>query len=578
VQTTLLSIAIAIILALLGALVGPHYVDWNRYRSEIEVRASRLVGLNVRVAGAIEVRVLPTPSLTLQRIEVVRPSNAGVLKAQSLDIEFALGSLVRGELRASHAHIEGAGIQVGIDSAGRLDLPVPTMALDPDPISIERLNVANSQVTLTNAVSGSRLLLENVQFTGELRSLAGPVKGNGSATSNGHRYPYQIAAARAGEGGGVRLRLNVNFVDQPLIADADAVVSIDKGSPRYEGTVQLARPGGTTANGVTEPWRMTTRVKGDVAAAGLDQIEFQYGPDYQRAVRLRGKANLILGRFPQLEADLTATQIDLDRVLQLPEAVRRRPMMAIKAAIERFVDSGQPPIPLKLNLRVDNVALAGAATTLQSVRGEIRSVDRAWNVDLLEFRAPGSAQVRLSGRLDADSKGLTFVGPARLEARDARAFLTWLTEPPEPVAIAAGPLRAEGRLRLSGDVIAMDRFSLDGDRMSIQEGDVSYSGPSNDRPAHLKAVLKAADLDVDRLYSLAQSIFGESAFGGLSDGEVIVEAERGKVAGVEVKRADIAVTYDREAVAIKRFSLGDFGGAGVTLEGQILSRTSSPVT
>ena len=52
-QTTLLGIAIAIILALVAALVGPHFVDWDQYRGEFEARASSLTGLKVRIAGPI---------------------------------------------------------------------------------------------------------------------------------------------------------------------------------------------------------------------------------------------------------------------------------------------------------------------------------------------------------------------------------------------------------------------------------------------------------------------------------------------------------------------------------------------
>ena len=36
VQTTLLGVAIAIILALVTALVGPLFVDWGRYRDTFE--------------------------------------------------------------------------------------------------------------------------------------------------------------------------------------------------------------------------------------------------------------------------------------------------------------------------------------------------------------------------------------------------------------------------------------------------------------------------------------------------------------------------------------------------------------
>ena len=59
-QTTLLGFAIAIILALVVALVGPLVVDWDHYRDEFEARASNLTGLEFKIAGAIDARVLPT--------------------------------------------------------------------------------------------------------------------------------------------------------------------------------------------------------------------------------------------------------------------------------------------------------------------------------------------------------------------------------------------------------------------------------------------------------------------------------------------------------------------------------------
>ena len=53
-QTTLLGLAIAIILALVAALVGPLLIDWGNHRSLFEAEASRLIGVNVRVTGAID--------------------------------------------------------------------------------------------------------------------------------------------------------------------------------------------------------------------------------------------------------------------------------------------------------------------------------------------------------------------------------------------------------------------------------------------------------------------------------------------------------------------------------------------
>ena len=60
-QTTLLGLAIAFILALIAALVGPYFIDWNRFRPQFEAEASKVVGAPVRVAGALDARLLPTP-------------------------------------------------------------------------------------------------------------------------------------------------------------------------------------------------------------------------------------------------------------------------------------------------------------------------------------------------------------------------------------------------------------------------------------------------------------------------------------------------------------------------------------
>ena len=117
-QTTLLGLAIAIILALVAALVGPLLIDWGGYRSVFETEASRLIGVDVRVTGAIEARLLPSPQLTLHDIEIGRGEDK--IGAHSLGIEFALGPLMRGEWHAAELHLAGPQLRLGLDAEGRI--------------------------------------------------------------------------------------------------------------------------------------------------------------------------------------------------------------------------------------------------------------------------------------------------------------------------------------------------------------------------------------------------------------------------------------------------------------------------
>ena len=85
-QTTLLGLAIAFIVALVAALVGPFYIDWNKFRPQFEAEASKIIGAPVRVGGGLDARLLPTPSLRLQSVVVGGPNDLGKVRADKLAV------------------------------------------------------------------------------------------------------------------------------------------------------------------------------------------------------------------------------------------------------------------------------------------------------------------------------------------------------------------------------------------------------------------------------------------------------------------------------------------------------------
>jgi hypothetical protein len=110
-QTTRLGVAIVIILALVAALVGPLFIDWSRHRSEFEAKAAWVTGLEFRVTGRIDARLLPTPTLTLHDVEIGPPGGGSSVRVRALHVEYELGALVRGEWRAKslRARLSGRG-------------------------------------------------------------------------------------------------------------------------------------------------------------------------------------------------------------------------------------------------------------------------------------------------------------------------------------------------------------------------------------------------------------------------------------------------------------------------------------
>ena len=275
-QATLLSVSIAIILALLAALVGPHFVDWNQYRSTFEAEASRLTGMPVRVTGAIDARLLPTPSLVLKDVEAGAGAGADVphVRARELSIEFGLGPLLRAHWHASELRVLAPEIQVGLNRNGSVDWPTNSGDLDPDQLSIDRFVIEGGRIVLSDAASGGRLVVDRLSFAGEFRSLLGPAKGEGSFEADGESYRYVLSAGRL-EDEAIKLHVEVNPRDRPWSAEADGMVHFANAAPEFEGALKLARSAGVvdaTGHGVAlVPWRGDGHVKATAANALFDK-------------------------------------------------------------------------------------------------------------------------------------------------------------------------------------------------------------------------------------------------------------------------------------------------------------------
>src|SRR4029450_705483 len=74
----------------------------------------------------LDARLLPAPSLQLRSVVVGGANDLGKVRADKLAVEFSLGSLMRGEVRATELTINGLSLDLGLDAKGRIDWPATT--------------------------------------------------------------------------------------------------------------------------------------------------------------------------------------------------------------------------------------------------------------------------------------------------------------------------------------------------------------------------------------------------------------------------------------------------------------------
>ncbi len=575
-QTTLLGLAIAIILAVLTALVGPLLIDWSSHRSLFEREASRLVGAPVRIAGAIDARLLPSPRFTANDIEVGK--GAGKLVVRSLAVELALAPLMRGDWRATELHIAGPQTTLGLDAVGQIDTAGFPVAFNPDALAIERLSVEDGKVTFVDAASGGAVTLNRLWFNGEARSLIGPFKGEGAVTIGEELYPFRLSSGRYSDDGAIKLHLNIDPVNRPLSIETDGVLTLADGTPHFDGTLSLAKPVGIGLRGnarLTQPWRLSGKVKANARSALIEQVEYLYGSEEQ-GLKLTGVADFKFGKNPRFDGVLSGRQVDLDRVLVSGDGTRPPPAAAIRELIELGGAAFKPTFPIAIGIGIDQVTLGG--NIVQNVRGDISSDAGGWNLDRFEFRAPGYTQVRLSGHLAVGADGVAFNGPAEIEANDPQVLAAWLegrSDVPVTPPIDLRTLRMFGDLTLGSEKIAFEKLRAEFDRKTIS-GRLSYVFAAGQNQAKLDAALNAPELDIDAALGFGRALLSGSALARPRDMTVAADIGRASIGAFVARNVSARLKVDAGGWQIDRLAVADIGGAAFSASGRIDTTQPTP--
>ncbi|MBV8927290.1 MAG: AsmA family protein [Bradyrhizobium sp.] len=561
-QTTLLGLAIAFILALVAALAGPYFIDWNQFRPQFEAEASKVIGAPVRVAGALDARLLPTPTLRLRSVTLGGADDLGRIRADKLDVEFSLGELMRGGWRANELSVDGLALDLGLDPQGKVDWPAWNGTFNFASLTIDRLNLTG-RIALHDAASRSTLELNDIAFSGEVRSLAGAVHGDGHFTVEGARYPFRVSSGQSPDGNATRVHLNIDPGQRPIAVDAEGLLSFDARAPKFDGMLVLSTPAKKGDEGAAAPWRVSAKVKADHAAAQLEQIEVSYGAE-ERAMKLAGLGDLRFGASPQLRAVLSARQLDADRFLvkdgkdDSKDVNAAAPVRMLSALLGAMAEMPPAPIRTRIEASTEQITLGGRP--IQNVSLAMRGDGASWAIDRLDMRAPGTTQVSFTNNPKSSAHG-NFAGTLNVDCADPDALLAWLQGRGDVVRRTQKPLRLVGDVSISEGRIAIDALNAEIDGGAI-EGSVALLAPRPPRGTRLEATLKAERLDLDAASASIRSLAGPDA-SWPDEAAVSLDIARALSAGQELKPFAIKIGYDPKTVTLDRLQIGQSNGMSI---------------
>ncbi len=417
-RETLTVLAALLVLALLAALVGPGFVDWRVYRSQVEARLSEALGVETRVGGDIRLRLLPSPRITLGDLRIGAPGEASSATVENATVELALASLARGEFHFSEARFDGAILSLSLDPNGAIRLPQRRGAGLPAQASLERLTISRSAVIWRDP-GKAPVTIAPVAAEVSAVSLAGPWRFEGEVAGNSLR----ITTGEMDEGGRLRAKafltgdnLQFNF-DGALLFPRQGGGSV---GAEADGLFNLS-PGGAVA--------LSGRLRGgsrqlDLSGLTLDlaggaarlEGEGQYLPP-------GGTGSLAL-RARRLDADALATALaerkgfmqalqglpgSLDISLDLDQMIWRGEDFSALALRGKLHDQGLSDATASLRVAGALVGASGSASETEvSARLTVKA-DDARRVALVLSRNgldPALAEfIARLGRIDADAAG-----------------------------------------------------------------------------------------------------------------------------------------------------------------------------
>jgi hypothetical protein len=578
VQTTLLGLAIAFIIALVAALIGPYFVDWNQFRPQFEAEASRVIGAPVRVAGDLQARLLPSPTLRLSSLVVGGANDLGKVRADKLDVEFSLGSLMRGEWRATELSIGGMALDLGLDSRGRIDWPSGSGKFNLGSLAIDRLKLTG-RAALHDAASHRTLELNDIAFSGDVPSLAGSLRGDGHVVISGQSFPFRVSSGQSADGGGTRLHLSIDSSMRPLSAELDGILSFEARAPRFEGSVVLTAAGNRPARGGSEPfaapWRLSAKVKADHTNARLEQIEANYGNE-DIALKLVGGGDVRFGASPLLRVALSARQLDTDRFMGkeakeakdgaskeggIKDHQASEPLPVLPTLRKLIAAAPDLPIPVQFELGVEQIMLGGRG--LQNFAASLHTDTKSWAIDRLDVRAPGNTHISLNGGSAPSGASNQFRGMLNIDSSDPDTLLMWLQGRSELVYRSQSPFRLSGEFNVFPDSMAIDPVKCEIDGGAF-EGRIALAREASGGAA-LEAALRAERLDLDSVSTFLRAVVG--AQGEWPDRmQLSLEVNHAISAGQDLHPFAVKFGYDPKTVSLAGLKIGEAGG--VVLEGE----------
>ncbi len=518
-------------------------------------------------------RLLPTPVVSFTDIRVGDPAAPDV-EMEHFRAEIDLAPLLEGQVRIIQMTIDRPQFHLDIARlAANPDDIAGGWRLDPDRISLERLQVNGGSALLSDSATGRNWQADGIDAVVEADSLLGPGRLTADMQVNGKPVSLSVGLGRLTEGA-IAAKISARSPDFPVALLLDGTYHFPGAkAAKYDGIATLEGLLPKDPATPRSPWadlRSSGKFELTPAELKIDKMQVSYGGT-GRPLVLEASGKMELGADPRFVASLAARQIDLDKTLGGGATNPLSIAAALSALTEALPLVKLPPLPGKLHLGAQGVVLGGSV--IEGVSIDLATANFAWEVENLSATLPGETQVDFSGTLGLDPPA--FRGHGKIASRRPAPFAAWWRG-------EIGSAAKIGRFSLEADL----DFGAEAERFSNLVATTATGSMRGALDVHrfsqtgkliVNVDLSAERADLVETRALAQLLAGKAvAEGNVEQMTLSLSADVLSAGGVEAKSVVVDGGLEGGEFNLRKLSVADLAGASIDALGSIRDPLGKP--
>jgi len=602
-KKTLYALVALVVIAVLAALVGPSFIDWQDYKADIARELEAATGRRVAIDGDVSLRLLPTPSLRANGVRIANVNGAAapeLARVGTLRMDLALWPLVSGRIVGTGVVLIKPQISLEILADGK-----PNWLLQGSRRSlterqlIDDLTLRGGTIRYRNHALGQDVVVGGPEISIKGGEPGAPYLVKGTVQAGRSKLTARGSFTRR-SGGLYAVLIDVGHLDSASRLRYSGVASLGDRGPRLSGKVTLSgdrphqfvralAPKVALDKRALEWLKDRLSVSADLTVVGTEAsvggLKIRMGE-----IEATGQLDASLTAKPRYRVALAFNRLDLDAIIARTtggagKAPRRPPLPKLSE-----------PSALTVEVKVNALIFRKEIIRDLYLRGN--SHKGTVQLHSLTAQLPGAAELQLAGGSAKSSATRHFEGGFSLNAGNLRGTLDWLGL--DTSRVPASRLRrasASGRLTITAQGITLRETKIDVDTSRI-EGKLTVQFGERPRlnvDANIDRFDVSAYMPRERPRSVAPARRQDRKAAPKADGpkkasasppsydwrkrlDAVFAVKIGQLAfaGRTASAARATGTYERGVLKFTRAEVTDLGGVSGYIGGSITEKDKQP--